>query len=657
MSNSAVTPPRIPAAVQFGVLLLTMLALLCHTVDSIWASSSDVAHHYALVARLSQLWVLPPGVDHSLGEMNIYPRGSHLMSALLGRLVHSAFLGMHLVTLLSMMTAWVALGALVLSLPKRAGLVALTILLVLLGMNYRWLHLNLFGAEDLAYFFFAQLVAQAMMVGALVLSLYLERHGVAAWQRHGLLIVCIYLITGTHLLPAAQLAGVTLAMIALDFVLPGRRGGRAWAGGALLAGATMLLVVLVLVTHPAFVAMRTISQNDGSLFPTFFDSARRIGAYCVLILALSAALTWRWARLAREQDRSRLLVMKYVGLFGLAAAGICLLQIVLLQLGQGSLYAVKKHIFSLNSICFVELALLPLLWPRQRATLALADTPARGDAGVFYSVLALPLLTTAAYCSLTERPAFLDTSDVVRLEHLLELRRDSSTPPQDGKYTYVIDVPGMPGNIAYMMSIGVFATPRTANSLDVLTQRMLTEPDLIGTIITGAGSTFGRMHDCLLPGSDGQLAMVDGRCAYRQLALGSDKIGFGTDDGQPNCVLNGFGSAEPGGRWTIGDSASLVCPLPKLGGAAPSHVVVSGGTLLSGSMTQRVRLRANDGPEHEFVFRGGQPAPALDLPLPPASDGKLHLQLNTPDAVTPRQLGLGPDDRKLGLIIKTLEFK
>src|SRR5438132_644254 len=110
-----------PPAVKLGVLLATMFVLLCYAVDHIWATSSDFAHHYALVARLAQQWTLPAGgFDPSLGEMNIYPRSSHALAAMLGTLLHSSFLGMHLVTLLSMMGVWAALGALMLTLPRRA---------------------------------------------------------------------------------------------------------------------------------------------------------------------------------------------------------------------------------------------------------------------------------------------------------------------------------------------------------------------------------------------------------------------------------------------------------------------------------------------------------------------------------------------------------
>jgi hypothetical protein len=644
--------PRFPRSLAAGLLLATMLFLLIHAVDHIWASSSDFAHHYSLVARLSQLWAMPTEVDFSLGEMNIYPRGSHVLAALLGMLFHSPFIGMHLVTLLSMMGAWAALGGVVLSLPKRAGLAALAGLLILLGMGFsQHFRPDIFGVEDIVNFFYAQLVAQAFMLGAMLLALHLERRGVAAPLRYSVMIASSFVIASMHLLPASQLVCITLASIALDFLQDSQGGLAQRLRAAVPALLFMGAAVAALVLNPSFAAMREISKNDGELFPVLFTTPGRIAAYSVLILLVSALLTWTWVRMERALTR-HFLALKYIGLFGLAASALCLLQIVLLHLGQGSAYAVKKHIFALNSVFFAELALLPSLLP------ALRRAPHSSDNGLFYGVLALPLLTAVAFLSLTQRPPYLDASDVANLEHQLELRRDLSLPPHPGKHVYVMDVPGMPGGIHYMMSIGVFSTPRTANSLDVLGNKPLSEPDLVGIIITGPNSTYGQMEACRLPGSTDQLAMVEGVCATRELRKGRRHIGFTIGDGQPGCALTGFSGAEPSGRWRSAADATIECQLPQLE-SGPARSLVLGGApfLANGVARQRLNLRINDGAQHSFEFVPGATPPEVSLPLPPDAEGKIVLHLALPDAVSPKQLGMSNDARQLAWMLKSLDFK
>lgn len=654
MHPTTTSTPTVSTAVRTTLLVLTVLALLMLGIDSLWATSSDTAHHYALVARIAQQWGMPAATDPSLGEMNIYPHNSHMMAATLGVLLQSPMLGMQLVTLLSMIGAWAGMAALLLSLPRRAALTGAAVLGLLLLLNGH--HLDIFGKEDIGNFFYAQLVAQTLMVGALVLALQLERRTVAAPLRHWLLIGAIHLLAGTHLLPAAQLVCVVLALVVLDF--PWRRAtsvaGRARdVGWALL---TMAAAVLAMLRHPAYAAMKQISQNDGALSLALWKNLPSIAVFCVVIALLSATLTLAWLRLERGQAGAGapFVAFKYVGLFGLAASGLCLLQIVLLHWGQGSFYAVKKHAFALNSIFLLELAMLPALRAARRGLPATA--PSQGW-HIVHTCLALPLLTALAFCAQTTGVPHADTAAIVALEHRLELRRDLTLRTEPGKYVYVIDVPGMPTMVSYLMTIGVFGTPRTENSLSVLAGQPLAEPNLVGTIYTGAGSNLAQLHGCTRPATNSGLAEVDGQCAMRELGKGRPRIGMTSFDSQPNCVLSGLSGAEPGGRWTDQRQARLQCPVPLIDGAPARSLTIDATPFLNGVPLQRATITLNGGAPQTVRFAAGQPAPAIVLPLPAGDNDKLDIMIDLPDAVSPQQLGLSGDPRQLGLMIKSLEFK
>lgn len=72
-------------------------------MDSIWPGSPDLAHHYALVARIAEHWILPATFDQTLGEMNFYPRYSHIAPALAGSLFGSPLIGLKLVSLIAVL--------------------------------------------------------------------------------------------------------------------------------------------------------------------------------------------------------------------------------------------------------------------------------------------------------------------------------------------------------------------------------------------------------------------------------------------------------------------------------------------------------------------------------------------------------------------------
>lgn len=62
-----------PANASFALLLLAAALLLVDSAGTFQSLSVDLAHHYALVVRLSEDWVLQSATDPSLGEMNTYP--------------------------------------------------------------------------------------------------------------------------------------------------------------------------------------------------------------------------------------------------------------------------------------------------------------------------------------------------------------------------------------------------------------------------------------------------------------------------------------------------------------------------------------------------------------------------------------------------------
>src|SRR5262245_26315659 len=101
--------------------------------DALWSGSADLAHHYALVARLAEHGHPPVETDPSLQLMQTYPRHAHMAAAAVALIFGSPFAGMQAVTIASLLLLWTAIGLALLSLPDRPLLgvsVALTLFLV-----------------------------------------------------------------------------------------------------------------------------------------------------------------------------------------------------------------------------------------------------------------------------------------------------------------------------------------------------------------------------------------------------------------------------------------------------------------------------------------------------------------------------------------------
>ncbi|HCN7669524.1 TPA: hypothetical protein N6300_004674, partial [Escherichia coli] len=83
--------------------VLLFVALSCsffilYLINNIYSGSVDVAHVYSLIYRLDTEFILSGKYDPSLGEMNFYPPGSHIIAVIAGKVLGSPYLGMMFIT-------------------------------------------------------------------------------------------------------------------------------------------------------------------------------------------------------------------------------------------------------------------------------------------------------------------------------------------------------------------------------------------------------------------------------------------------------------------------------------------------------------------------------------------------------------------------------
>lgn len=653
MSQPRLLLPAIPASARLGLLALSVLVLLLMNMDTMWATSVDLAHHYALVVRLSELWSLPPALDQSLGEMNVYPRLAHQAAAIAGRIAGSPLLGLQMVTVLALLLFWASVAWIVQTLPRAAAIATSLLLAALLMLNLSTLQMQLHGDEVAGNFFFSQLAAQGFVMAVIAGCLSMDASGKPGWLRSVLLAGAIWLATGIHLMPALELLCFMGALVALDLFQHWRQRRAGLLGAGLLGAALVLGALAILGTHPAFRAMSAISINNGTMFTNHLGSVKAVLNYSALVAALSAIIVWRWLALDRRESNRALLALKYVGAYGLAVSGLCLLQAVAWKTGFGSEYAIKKYVAALNSVAVLELALLPVLLVRR---LRLPFTEGFGPAA-FLQACVLPSALTACAFYIAVAPAVktIDISEMAGLEQQLLLRRDLLIPAQPGKFTYVAGVEHLPPHLAYMMSIGLFHAPRSANAANVLRNEAISDWGMVGSVLSSEGSYLDKA-ECRRAAPARGIAVLDGACLARYLAAHRTHISFG--GAEPNaCAMQGFGEREPTSTWTVSSAATLVCPVPVIAGKAPSRIEIDAAAFLEKIAAQRAIVTVNGGAPLTFVYDPAHPARTITLPLGGAVGQQVEIGLSLPDARSPQELGLGGDSRKLGLALRTLDFK
>jgi len=625
--------------VRPALLLLAVTTLTLAFGDSIWSGSVDLAHHYALVARLMEHGHGAFPFDPSLAEMNSYPRLSHQMAALAGRVTGSPLIGMQAVAVSSMVFLWAAFASLLCSLPQRMALAAAAAWAALLGMNHYFLRAPLHGDELIGNFFYAQLIGQALCIGGVLLNFYLEKRSAPFWLRCALMLPAAWLLTGVHLLPALVLllaSGLTLAT-SLLVQWREKRGGLAAAGT--IAAVASLAAMAAVLTHPGFKAMREISTQNGGMALPYLDSTKVLLCFSAVIAIVSAAqlMFWMW----RRHD-ARLAAIKYLGAYGLAVSALCLAQGIAFMFGYGSEYAMRKYAFALNTVALVDLVLLPAL-------LIYRNDGAQQD-----RMLALlpAVLTIMAVSAVAARPAVFDVRQLAALERSVTgLRAQASAV--NGKFSYVIGTGGGTALTEYMMSIAHLHIPRmeNPNAASLLFQRSITDWSAVGAVVTEQDGEYDRTANCRKGAPLGRMVVLDGACLLKD-AGNTARIAFTQANKVFPCQLQGFSAREVSGTWTEGQQALLRCPLAAAGGKIPQQVEI---TALAFNGRQRVHVTLEGRPPQEIVF--GADAQTIALPLSGDAPGEIVIRLALPDAVSPQQLGLSRDSRALGLFVLAIEYK
>ncbi|HEY5800217.1 MAG TPA: hypothetical protein VIT92_08345 [Burkholderiaceae bacterium] len=623
--------------------LLTALALVRLYIDAVWSHYSDIAHHYALIARLSEMWQLPLGLDPTLGEMNYYPPLSHRLAVLAGRLAHSNFLGLQLVALSALAGVWAAFIWMLTTLPRRAATTTAAAALALLVLNQRYWGIALHGDEIIGNYFYAQLVAQALAAGVLAWCLWLEQRGTLPWRRYVYLLCAAAVVAWAHLLPAIELLGLLLALLAFEWLMQPQpqRSAREFGSRAAFAAFAAGFVYI----HPSFYRMQLIGMNDGALSFRHLPDLSHVALLAGGVLAASLLVLWRWIALDAAARRAYLL-LKYLALFGASVAGLTLLQYALLRAGVTTPYAVKKYVFALDTLALLYLALLPaMLWRRLRD----------GDSDRARLLLGPALLIVAVTAVAHAKPSH-SVRALAQLEREMLTLRDTALAKAPGDH-FAVALAGMPPGFNYLYSIGVLRAPRKGNALDLYEARPFSEPEKIGVIVTSPGVQPYDKRACRR-GATPQLVAIDAACAANAAAHALDckpEHDFAPEGDLDERLLQGFSGAEPHGRWTAAPQAEFVCSLPA--GFAPRTAVITAAGFVPKAHAQKVLVAANGGPDMVFHFDAAMEKQQLTVPLP-AGDGKhLRLRFTLSDAVSPQQMQLGGDTRTLGIAVRRIELR
>ncbi|WJV63238.1 hypothetical protein PCO87_03845 [Pectobacteriaceae bacterium C52] len=622
---------------------------ILYNVDAMWSSSADLAHHYALAYRISEQWTLVSHSDPTLGEMNIYPRGSHIIAAIIGVLVNSTFLGIQLTTLISFSLLWLSAIYILNGLPSYARTIALITALALVMVNHFVFKFDLHGHEIVGNFFYAQLVGHAFLFLSMVFAISIEKKNGVLWAIVAL-VPLMFFVAIIHLLPALEILGLIVGLIAV-LVFTEYQNGRVGVRILIFATAMLLISIGTIVLHPSFAAMRAISGNNGSLELSNITYPVGFLTLCFFVLTTSIILFIQWARL---KDGSEFLAAKYFSIYGAATAGLCLLQYALTFFGQGSEYAVKKYVFGLTTVLLLQLSVMLSMAITKTKPKSLGVFGSKFDGEILNTIVLFILSFSALFLNVPATKT-LDVSNIVSMEKRLTNLVDLSLPlANEGKSNVIIGLNGFPNIVNYLFSISIAKTPKNLAVQDVLIKNSLTQPKNYSYIISSSSNKMYGSIGCRSI-SSGDISIIEAQCFENRLKSAENchhPFDFTLDGSVPERLLKGFSGAESHGRWTDGAVARFECVA---GGSVFKTVKLEITPFLYGSLhSQRLQVSVNGKDVYQgnfFAARNSNNPLVIDLSRVPAAE-TYTLSFKMPDATSPKEVGFNEDGRKLGFSFK-----
>jgi hypothetical protein len=623
------------------VWLAVTAAILAHYENKLYSTSIDVGLHGTLVSRLMESSDLPQ-IDENLAEMATYPRFAHSLAAWAGIEADSALDGMQWISFLSVVILWTAIGISLLRLPGRMRRLAFIGLVIALLANRQWIGLEIFGSELVRTYFFAHFVAQAMAIGLLTIALQREWAKPESMSHLLILGLGAPLLVSVHLLPSVELLGTLGALVALNGMASKSTNRRRelLAGGAIF-GLSLALTVL----NPDFLALVRLSANNGLMQLKFMHGVRDMAALSMLVALLSLAMITLWWRKQSHSASYEGLLLKYFGAFGMTIAGLCMLQILLLAgFAKGSEYACFKYATGLQSMLIVDVVLL-------LAHLGGSRKPGTDSGPQVFAPTALAAL--ACVC-VFPRDGFIVTDKINEAARDARSFARSNQSPLAGTHDLAIGIPEIESFGDYLVSRMALGSPSLGDAYDILIGKIPNDSRHIRWILTGERVKPWDLQECRR-GTAGPLVAVDAACAYATI----NKLDCaGTVDFKSRGALDrastGFSKPDPNGRWSEGNAATLTCERT---GALPGTAYLESAGLVSETHNQTMIVAVNNELPQTVEYSETSPTRTVAIPLPQDNSSTLTFRFSFPDAISPRELGVNEDERKLAVMMFRLKFE
>ena len=580
--------------------------------------SPDYVLHFELIDEIMQHGRVSSDAMTRIAIMALYPPIAHWMAAILGWWIGSGLVAITILTVAAAFFSYLIALRITADTPLKLALFFCAFLLLSRTASF-------VGWEVVANFFFPQLVGDALYFLTLWCMLKTDRLSCRA----GIFIVAGAIGMWLQPLNAVQIIGAGCVLLLVEGVRiwhNQRAFPRRYAAGAVVA---VIVAIAMFLLHPELKLMRFISTNNGALefrYGHIMLVAGMCGAICILNAARYVFL---------KADKADAVI---------SSAGVAAFILVMIQFiswkfhGDGSAYAVKKHMFIVFTIGVMN---------GVRLVGALVDR--FGTRRAFLAELAAPV--AAAYMATFALQKF--TEPLAPTVQALDYARAIAAyqfPSINAKNTVVSD------NALPLISNALVSKIAFNHQMtyDWWAGKLIT--DGVPYVMVRRSANIDQM--CKSPHAlTDRYAVVDTSC-LTSYTLG-ETLNFSLTGNGYWYKQGGWGFEEPWGTWSLGNIGGKgMLSLPKET-KGPLQLEADGMAYITPTHSeQRVVVNVNGHDVATWTYDANKIGPAghrtAAIPTDLIKDGKLTIVFKAPNSVSPMQDGGPSDMRVLGLGLKTL---
>jgi hypothetical protein len=613
MSGAHQARAIVPLLMLHVTIVVVLLALLAQHV----LLTGDMVLHFILVDEIMKHGGVQPGSHLNGLVMPTYPQVSHWLAAIVGWSTGSGFVGIIVVSILSIYVSYLMIIRLVgAALP--VNLLLFTSAFALLARTH-----SLIGWEVVVNWFYPQLVADVIYFASL---LWLSKKA-PIWQQALFVPLAGAATMWVQPLVAVHIFGAGATLIAFLVTEEWHRESTFPTRTALYLLLLVTLCAFVSVLHPSLQVMRTVAMNNGYL---------EFGYSRILLVAMVCAgigiiNLWR-----HFTDRAEY-VDAVLGSALVAATLLAVAQFAALQmLSEGSDYAVKKHMFivvtlgAMNAVRIIAWLTGPFA---RREAIGKYATPIMAAFATIYILKGFktpvaPILEALAYANDVAK------SDVPGFRPGNTVADDISIPPLAN----------------YMISLTALQHPPTTSLMENPKQ------DAKLVMIRRTPDTDQICEQRLYQSKTH--AIVDPACL--KIYPLNKTLRFGEGGNGWRYATEGWMAAGSSNVWSLGIPGGTIQLSLAQNLDVPYEINVTGMALLNQKHPeQEVRVEVNGIDIAAWTYHLAAPIGERSaiIPAQMASSGSLRIDFKAINPVSPAQMGMNTDPRIFGFGLESLTVR